>query len=269
MVDNPAHRRLRRGRAGGAGDADPAGEAARDLSRRRHRDRPQSLLPRVAARILTGLTADCTGLAIDPATMLLLQTRPAFGGNIMATILTQNHRPQMATVRPKVMKPAEKVANPKGEGDRVRPHRGAEDASSKFLEFVAEKTGDGRTSPRPTSSSPAAAGMKEPENFAMLEELAEAAGRRGGRLARGRGRGLDPVLPPGRPDRQDREAQDLHRLRHLRRHPAPGGHAGLGHHHRHQRDPNAPIFEVATYGIVGDLFQVIPELVKRIEAGEG
>ena len=67
----------------------------------------RSLAPRVASRLNTGLTADCTGLAIDPEKRLLLQTRPAFGGNLMATIICPNHRPQMATVRPKVMKPLE------------------------------------------------------------------------------------------------------------------------------------------------------------------
>jgi len=67
----------------------------------------RSLVSRVAVTVKAGLTADCTGLAIDPETKNLLQTRPAFGGNIMATIITPNHRPQMATVRHKVMKEAE------------------------------------------------------------------------------------------------------------------------------------------------------------------
>lgn len=62
----------------------------------------RSLAPRLAARLETGLTADCTGLGIDPDTGLLLQTRPAFGGNLMATIICPDRRPQMATVRPKV-----------------------------------------------------------------------------------------------------------------------------------------------------------------------
>ena len=64
----------------------------------------RSLAPRLAARLRTGLTADCTGLDIDRDSGDLLQTRPAFGGNIMATIITPNHRPQMATVRPGVLK---------------------------------------------------------------------------------------------------------------------------------------------------------------------
>src|SRR3989338_2326475 len=75
----------------------------------------RSLISRVAVKLKTGLTADCTGLDIDPKDRLLLQTRPAFGGNIMATIITPNHRPQMATVRHKVMKEAEVSKGRKGE----------------------------------------------------------------------------------------------------------------------------------------------------------
>jgi electron transfer flavoprotein alpha subunit len=67
----------------------------------------RSLAPRLASRLNTGLTADCTGLEIDPEKRLLLQTRPAFGGNLMATIICPDRRPQMSTVRPKVMKPLE------------------------------------------------------------------------------------------------------------------------------------------------------------------
>jgi len=78
----------------------------------------RSLLPRVAAKVLTGLTADCTELEMETSEMVLKQTRPAFGGNIMATILCKGHRPQMATVRHKVMKPA-----PKAEDTRVPSSR--------------------------------------------------------------------------------------------------------------------------------------------------
>ena len=67
----------------------------------------RSLAPRVASRLNTGLTADCIELKIDPEKKILMQTRPAFGGNLMATIICPNHRPQMSTVRPKVMKPLE------------------------------------------------------------------------------------------------------------------------------------------------------------------
>ncbi|MCX5681544.1 MAG: 4Fe-4S binding protein, partial [Candidatus Omnitrophica bacterium] len=74
----------------------------------------RSLISRIAVKIHTGLTADCTGLDIDPKEKFLMQTRPAFGGNIMATILSKNHRPQMATVRHKVFKEAQRDTARKG-----------------------------------------------------------------------------------------------------------------------------------------------------------
>ena len=134
----------------------------------------RSLLPRVAARALTGLTADCTELAIDPSTMLLRQTRPAFGGNIMATILTQNHRPQMATVRHKVMKPAEKVENPKGKVIEFN-HIEVPKSEMEFLEFVEEKTGTVNLAEADIIVS-GGRGLKEAKNFAYIEKLALAAG---------------------------------------------------------------------------------------------
>ncbi|MDD5594292.1 MAG: 4Fe-4S binding protein, partial [Candidatus Margulisbacteria bacterium] len=78
----------------------------------------RDLAARLAIRVGAGLTADCTGLAIDPVKKILLQTRPAFGGNIMATIQTPNNRPQMATVRPKVFKKS-KIQNPKSQQGNV------------------------------------------------------------------------------------------------------------------------------------------------------
>lgn len=75
----------------------------------------RDLAPRLAARLHTGLTADCTGLEIDPESKNLMMTRPAFGGNLMATILCEEHRPQMATVRPGVMTPLENNLEAKGE----------------------------------------------------------------------------------------------------------------------------------------------------------
>jgi len=98
----------------------------------------RSLLPRVAAKLKTGLTADCTELTIDPAQNLLKQTRPAIGGNIMATIYTENHRPQMATMRHKVMKPAEKVASPHGTIVELN-HFAIPEPKVEVLEFVEEK----------------------------------------------------------------------------------------------------------------------------------
>ncbi|HUI71056.1 MAG TPA: electron transfer flavoprotein subunit alpha, partial [Spirochaetia bacterium] len=134
----------------------------------------RSLLPRVAARILTGLTADCTELSIDGETQLLKQTRPAFGGNIMATILTQNHRPQMATVRHKVMPPAKKVPDPKGKIVDLK-HIPVPASKLEFLEFVEEKSATVNLVEADVIVS-GGRGIKDPKNFDLIERLALATG---------------------------------------------------------------------------------------------
>ncbi len=127
----------------------------------------RSLIPRVAIRARTGLTADCTGLAIDDEESLLLQTRPAFGGNIMATIVCPNHRPQMATVRHKVMKALDPDASRKGEIVKAKIGADLLASRSEFVEFVKDLTqtvniaeadiivsgGRGSVAPRTSSSS--------------------------------------------------------------------------------------------------------------------
>jgi electron transfer flavoprotein alpha subunit len=226
----------------------------------------RSLLPRVAARALTGLTADCTELAIDPSTMLMRQTRPAFGGNIMATILTQNHRPQMATVLHKVMKPAERVANPKGKLIEFN-HIEVPKSELEFLEFVEEKTGTVNLAEADIIVS-GGRGLKEAKNFAYIEKLALAAGGAVGSSRAAVDAGWIPYS---------------HQVGQTGKTVKPKVYiaCGISGAIQHQAgmkgsdlivainsDPNAPIFDIAHLGIVGDLFQVIPELVKRIEAGE-
>jgi len=100
----------------------------------------RSFASRVAARIYTGLTADCTGLDIDLSTRNLMQTRPAFGGNIMATILTPRHRPQMATVRHKVFKPSAKDPSRKGEVIKKTIDASKIINRTKFLNFIKDTT---------------------------------------------------------------------------------------------------------------------------------
>jgi electron transfer flavoprotein alpha subunit len=201
----------------------------------------RSLLPRVAAKILTGLTADCTELSIDQSTMLLRQTRPAFGGNIMATILTQNHRPQMATVRHKVMKPAEKVAAPQGK------------VVVNLVEADVIVSG-GR-------------GIKDPKNFALIEKLALATGGAVGASRAAVDAGWIPYSHQvGQTGKTVKPKVYIAcgisgAIQHL------AGMKGSDMIVAINSDANAPIFDVAHYGIVGDLFKVIPELVKRLENG--
>jgi electron transfer flavoprotein alpha subunit len=225
----------------------------------------RSLLPRVAARILTGLTADCTELSIDPATMLLRQTRPAFGGNIMATILTQNHRPQMATVRHKVMKPAQEVPNPKG---KVIEFTDIDVPKSQleFLEFVEEKTSTVNLVEADVIVS-GGRGIKDPKNFALIEKLALATGGAVGASRAAVDAGWIPYSHQvGQTGKTVKPKVYIAcgisgAIQHL------AGMKGSDMIVAINSDPNAPIFDVAHYGVVGDLFQVIPELVKRLDSG--
>jgi len=131
----------------------------------------RSLIPRVAAEIKTGLTADCTELAIDEERGLLLQTRPAFGGNIMATIICEDYRPQMATVRHKVMKEA--IPDPARSGELIRVAVNPDELVSRtrFLETVDELEYAVNITEADIIVS-GGRGMKGPENYAILQELA-------------------------------------------------------------------------------------------------
>lgn len=222
----------------------------------------RSLLPRVAARIYTGLTADCTELTIDAEHKLLSQTRPAFGGNIMATILCKHHRPQMATVRHKVMKPASKVAEPKGKIVEI-DHLPVPDPKIEVLEFVEEQSTTVNIAEADFIIS-GGRGLKDPKNFALIETLAEAIGAAVGASRAAVDAGWIPYS---------------HQVGQTGKTVNPTiyvacGISGAIQHLAGMKssdviiainaDPHAPIFDVAHYGIVGDLFEVVPELVRQI-----
>ncbi len=225
----------------------------------------RSLLPRVAAKILTGLTADCTELSIDQSTNLLRQTRPAFGGNIMATIQTQNHRPQMATVRHKVMRPADKVENPKGIVVELK-HIPVPKSRLEFLEFVEEKTATVNLVEADVIVS-GGRGIKDPKNFALIEKLALATSGAVGASRAAVDAGWIPYSHQvGQTGKTVKPKVYIAcgisgAIQHL------AGMKGSDMIVAINSDPNAPIFDVAHFGIVGDLFQVVPELIKRLEAG--
>jgi electron transfer flavoprotein alpha subunit len=224
----------------------------------------RSLLPRVAAKILTGLTADCTELSIDPATTLLRQTRPAFGGNIMATILTQNHRPQMATVRHKVMTPATPVSSPQGKVVELT-HIPVPKSKLEFLEFVEEKTATVNLVEADVIVS-GGRGIKDPKNFSLIESLAIATGGAVGASRAAVDAGWIPYSHQvGQTGKTVKPKVYIAcgisgAIQHL------AGMKGADMIVAINSDPSAPIFDVAHYGIVGDLFKVIPELVKRLES---
>ena len=225
----------------------------------------RSLLPRVAARILTGLTADCTELSIDKETQLLKQTRPAFGGNIMATILCQNHRPQMATVRHKVMTPAARVAQPAGKVMELN-HIEVPKSKLEFLEFVEEKTSTVNLVEADVIVS-GGRGIKDPKNFDIIEKLALSTGGAVGASRAAVDAGWIPYSHQvGQTGKTVKPTVYIAcgisgAIQHL------AGMKGSDMIIAINSDPNAPIFDVAHYGIVGDLFQVVPELIRRLEAG--
>jgi electron transfer flavoprotein alpha subunit len=222
----------------------------------------RSLVSRVAVAVRAGLTADCTGLAIDAETGNLLQTRPAFGGNIMATIITPSSRPQMATVRHKVMKEA--VVDParKGEVLLEAVAEAALQSKAKRVRFVREQESTVSLAEANIIVS-GGRGLQKPENFALLRELAEVLG--GG-------------VGASRAAVDSNWIAYSHQVGQTGKTVCPKIYFAVGISGQIQhlagmsssdvivainKDADAPIFKVATFGIVGDLFTIVPKLTQR------
>ena len=135
----------------------------------------RSLVSRIAVGIYAGLTADCTGLDIEPERKILIQTRPAFGGNIMAQIISPNFRPQMATVRHKVMPESENDPSRKGEVITESFDEAGQDTRIKFLDFIKEAVSTVNLAEADIIVS-GGRGLGEAKNFALVEELAKTLG---------------------------------------------------------------------------------------------
>ena len=218
----------------------------------------------VATRVATGLTADCTGLAIDDKGNLM-QTRPAFGGNIMATIMCDKFRPQMATVRPNVMQIAARHEGANGEIIRETCPIREDDLAVKVLEIINDsKSKDSVDITAADFIVSGGRGLMGKENFAMLKELADEIG---GVVGSSRS-AVDAGWMP-----QDRQVGQTGKTVRPKIYIACGISGAIQHLVGMQdadmviainRDKDAPIFEVATYGIVGDLFKVIPAITARI-----
>ena len=223
--------------------------------------RGRDLAGAVATEIFTGLTADCTGLDIDAESGLLRQTRPAFGGNIMATIICPNHRPQMATVRHRVFEmPAPDEAR-QGEIVRAGAVMGEEQIASKVVDFIKEEGQVNLADARIIVSG--GRGVGGPDGFGPIRELAEVLGGAVGASRSAVDAGWIPyahqVGQTGRTVRPDLYVACgiSGAIQHL---------AGMGTSRvivAINKDPEAPIFKVASYGIVGDLFQVVPALTEE------
>jgi electron transfer flavoprotein alpha subunit len=218
----------------------------------------------LATEIGTGLTADCTGLEIEPEGNNLVQTRPAFGGNIMAQILCRRHRPQMATVRPKVMELPERVDGRKGEVITEEVALNEEKFLTRVLEFVKEEGATVNLSDANVIVS-GGRGLGNPKHFAMIEELAKTLGGAVGASRASVDAGWIPY-----PHQVGQTGKTVRPKLYI----ACGISGAIQHLAGMQtsdiivainKDPDAPIFKVATYGIVGDVFKVVPLLTEKFK----
>ncbi len=224
----------------------------------------RTLLPHAAMRLHVGLTADCTGLAIDPNTRDLLQTRPAIGGNILATIKSPDHRPQMATVRPKSTKPLDKDENRKGEIEHVPFRTSLVDSRVKRL-AVREDEGEDVNIQEADVVVAGGRGMKKAENFKLLHTLAKALGGVVGASRDAVDRGWAKY-----PQQVGLSGKTVTPKLYV----AAGVSGSIQHLAGMKTSDNiiaintnedATIFQVADFGIVGDLFEVLPLLNKKLE----
>lgn len=217
----------------------------------------------LATELKTGLTADCTGLDIEVETRSLLQTRPAFGGNIMATIKSSNHRPQMATVRPKVFPMPSQGEARDIEIARMTVDLSEDDQKTKILEWI------------PIEESVALAdadiivsggrGMGKPENLKILEDLAELLG---GAVGASRA-----AVDAGWIGYSHQVGQTGRTVR-PRIYIACGISGAVQHLAGMKtsdviiavnRDKDAPVFNVATYGFVGDALDIVPKVIAELK----
>jgi electron transfer flavoprotein alpha subunit len=222
----------------------------------------RDLAPRVSRRVGSGLTADCTDLSIDPEEGILVQTRPAFGGNIMATIANRFSRPQMATVRPGVMEVAPTPSN-KGEIITHKSTLTEDKVRTKILEFVKEETPHVDLSKEKIIVA-GGRGVNDSDGFELIRKLADAleAGLAGTRVAFEAG-WIPASSQVGQTGVTVRPELYI----------ACGVSGAIQHRAGMSdsrfivainKDPYAPIFKVADWGIVGDLFDIVPELTRQL-----
>jgi electron transfer flavoprotein alpha subunit len=222
----------------------------------------------VATTLEAGLTADCTGLDIDPETKYLKQTRPAFGGNIMATILDYpNYRPQMSTVRPKVFAMPPRDDSRKGEIIWETLQMTEDQVKTKVLEFIKGTETVNLADAEIIVSG--GRGIGGSENFKVIRELAGVLGAAVGASRAAVDSGWIPY--------EHQVGQTGRTVR-----PKIYIACGISGSIQHQagmktsdiivainKDVEAPIFKIATYGIVGDLFKVVPMLIQEFKTRLG
>ena len=225
----------------------------------------RDLAPRVSARVHTGLTADCTKLEIDPETKLLLMTRPAFGGNIMATIVCKEFRPQMATVRPGVMQALPTDTSRTGEVEVFQVDFTDADMNIKIREVIKEKHAKVDITEAKVLVS-GGRGIGSPEYFDVLKELADE---------------LDGLVTSSRANvdagwiGRERQVGQTGKTVRPDLYMACGISGAIQHLAGMEdsefivainKDAQAPIFDVADLGVVGDLHKIIPILIDKVRA---
>ena len=224
--------------------------------------------PRVSSRLGTGLTADCTGLDIDEETGNVAWTRPAFGGNLMATIFCPDHRPQIGTVRPGVFKKGESIEG-KAEIIKEDIHIPASDIRTQVLELIQEMGDDQVDLEGADIIVSGGRGVGGPDGFAPVKELADA---------------LGGVVGASRAAVDAGWIAHSHQVGQTGKTVAPKLYIACGISGAIQhlagmsgsdvivainKDPEAPIFNVADYGVVGNLFEVLPVLTEEIKKAKG
>lgn len=223
----------------------------------------RSLAPTVAVMVYGGLTADCTELDFDTEKKLLLQTRPAFGGNIMATIVCPDHRPQMSTVRPNVFKKKKLGEAIKGEVVNIKADLSKVAERMKLVEVIKEDSKDIDLAEAQFIVS-GGRGIGAPENFDKIRNLAHA---------------LGAAVGASRATVDAGWIEHFHQVGQTGKTVCPVVYLACGISGAIQhlagmqssdvivainKDAQAPIFDVADYGIVGDLHEIVPELTKQV-----
>lgn len=224
----------------------------------------RDLAPRIAGRIHTGLTADCTALDIEDETKRFMMTRPAFGGNLMATIVCPDFQPAMATVRPGVM--VKRIPDPNASGEVIRFELDfvENDCYTKILDIIKKEAATKHNIQDAKILVAGGRGMKGPEGFEILQELADALG---GEVASSRA-----AVDAGWQDKARQVGQTGKTVR-PNLYIACGISGAIQHMAGMEEsdfiiainsDSTAPIFNIADVGIVGDVFKIVPKLTEAI-----
>ena len=224
----------------------------------------RDLGPRVSCRLKTGLTADCTGLDVDAESGNVAWTRPAFGGNLMATILCPDHRPQIGTVRPGVFKKGE-AGEAKAESIKEDIHVDAADIRPQILELIKEEGGQNVDLEGAEIIVSGGRGVGGPEGYAPIKELADL---------------LGGVVGASRAAVDAGWIAHAHQVGQTGKTVGPklyiacgisgaiqhvAGMSGADCIVAINKDPDAPIFDIADYGVVGNLFEVLPVMIDEIK----